>query len=744
MLKQRDLARVGKSIEGRLIINFESGQAIRIRYEEGKTVLARKERLIVGELTPPSKLIFKQVVRDRPSTANELPGITSAEVVAQQMTVVECQTPSGTLSVMLDPFRMEFHDKKGQKIFGIGGPEKNFFSAWDSLNTGLFQTASGEALAVESFDLSPGEAVYGFGEKFVKLNKTGQTIDLDMQDALGVTTPRSYKNVPFFLSTNGYGVFVNSSAPMTFWVGSMSATDIQLCAGQNYLDYYVFIGSIKEVIAEYTQLTGRGVVPPDWTFGFWQSKISYSSADETLEIARQFRMHQIPCDVIHLDTHWFKEDWYCDLKFSEERFPDPKAYFEQMRQMGFKVSLWQLPYIPSGSALFAELEKANGFVKSKDGSIYNLGLCFTPGFKGIVGVVDYTQPKAVKIHQDAIAKLFKLGAKVIKTDFGEGAPADGVYADGTPGREMHNLYPLLYNKAFFEVTQKETGDGVVWARSAWAGGQRYPLHWGGDNSPNYENMIPQIEGGLSFGLCGFQFWSQDIGGFCGKTNDELLIRWMQLGMFLSHSRIHGTGDRELYKFKPKTMKICREFIRLRYQLMPYILWQAQVCVDESFPMLRPLVLEYQNDRNVWNIGDQFLFGASILVAPIYTKTGVRDVYLPEGTWYDWWTGRVEQGNRWIKVKASMEQIPLFVPEGGIIPLGPVMNYVGEREVDQIDLMVAPLSTAGVRTAHFKVDGRQIKVKYVYNGKNHVLSIKSPIPVNLNVAGGVKMKVTKVK
>ncbi len=224
--------------------------------------------------------------------------------------------------------------------------------------------------------------------------------------------------------------------------------------------------------------------------------------------------------------------------------------------------------------------------------------------------------------------------KVIKTDFGEAAPLDGVYYDGTPGSHMHNLYPLLYNKAVFEVTREETGAGVVWARSAWAGSQRYPLHWGGDSSPNYANMLPQLEGGLSFGLSGFQFWSQDIGGFHGAIEEKLLIRWMQIGLFNSHSRIHGFGDRELYKFGPETQRICGDYLRLRYRLLPYIYGSARQCVESSLPMTRPLVVEYQHDPTVWNMSDEYLFGDSLLVAPIFSEAPLRQVYLPEGMWTD--------------------------------------------------------------------------------------------------------------
>jgi alpha-D-xyloside xylohydrolase len=388
----------------------------------------------------------------------------------------------------------------------------------------------------------------------------------------------------------------------------------------------------------------------------------------------------------------------------------------------------------------------DGFVKRADGRLYESDICFVAGFRengGVVGIVDYTNPKAVKVHQAAFRRLFRLGAKVIKTDFGEAAPLDGVYHDGTPGHRMHNLYPLLYNKAVSEVTQEETGDGVVWARSAWAGSQRYPIHWGGDNSPNWANMIPQIEGGLSFGLSGFQFWSQDIGGFCGTTNDLLLIRWMQMGMFISHSRIHGFGDRELYKFSPEVVRICREYIRLRYRLMPYIYGMAARCVEQSLPMMRALVLEYPDDPTTWNLGDQFLFGDSLLVAPICDPSGRRRVYLPAGEWTDWWTRKRIPGGRWIDVTADLDTLPLYVREGAVIPMGPVLPYVDAEPTRELTLLVAPFEADGETRFRVPLNGRWIPVTYTAARGRHTVTVgRTAVRVEVKVLGRGRVRVVR--
>lgn len=744
MVNQHKLAAVGQEIAGRLAIDVLSDTMIRVRYAEGDQVPENRTPMVVGHPEGPTVCQIDTEACDPDAEAQRAPWLPPDGPDKNVGRCVAIKTSALRIAVRLDPLRIEIRTRDGRRICGIGGREKDHFGNWDSYNTGVCRgLTDGGPIAVESFDLRHDECIYGLGEKFIKLNKVGQTIDLNMVDALGVTTPRSYKNIPFHVSTGGYGVFFNHSSLMTWWVGSQSACDVQVAAEDEFLDYYVMTGTIKEVLRQYTGLTGRGEVPPDWTFGYWQSKISYKSAEETLDIARRLRENEIPCDVIHLDTHWFKEDWYCNLEFDAARFPDPRGYLKALADMGIKVSLWQLPYIPEGSRLFADLKAVDGFVKNADGGIYNCGICFTKGFKGIVGVVDYTNPKAVQVHQQAFRQLFRLGAKVIKTDFGEAAPLDGVYHDGTPGHRMHNLYPLLYNKAVSAVTKEETGSGVVWARSAWAGSQRYPLHWGGDNSPNYFNMAPQIEGGLSFGLSGFQFWSQDIGGFCGTTNDLLLVRWMQLGMFVSHSRIHGFGDRELYKFAPETMRICREYIRLRYRLMPYILGTAADCVEKSLPMMRALVVEYQSDPNTWNLGDEYLFGDSILVAPIFTESGERRVYLPAGRWTDWWTGERFDGGRWMHVAADIETLPLLVREGAVIPMGPVMNYVGERRTDEITLRIAPFAADGLTVFKTPVNGKVVPIEYECRGGAHEVRIgPSDSAFSLEVLGEEDVKVTR--
>ncbi len=726
----------GKKVKSNIRIDILIDETLRVRFYYGERVSPNQTEMLISKpkfqksinysFRDKNNLVFKSLnLKDNES-------YNLSKNVNQNLAALVVETKRTQFKIQFEPFSISGNHKDGW-CFEVGGREKNNFERWDSHNTGICESIdSDKKVVVENFSLDSQEGVYGFGEKFVKLNKVGQTLDLNMEDAFGVLSPRSYKNVPFFVSTKGYGVFFNHSSLMTFWVGSSSAADIQVAIDDEFLDYFIFMGSIKEILHKYTYYTGRGNLPPEWSFGYWQSKISYKSADETLEIVKRMRKENMPVDVVHLDTHWFKEDWYCDLEFDKKRFPDPKKYLKEMNELGVKVSLWQLPYIPIGSKLFESIKEVDGFVKTGSGDIYDIGLRFTPGFDGIVGIIDFTNKKAVKIYQNALDRLLKMGVSAFKVDFGESAPTDGKYFDGTPGKIMHNLYPLLYSKVVDDVVFRRKKYHLNWARSAWAGSQRYPLHWGGDNSPNFYNIIPQIVGGLSFGLSGFQFWSHDIGGFQGDTNDDLLIRWMQLGAFASHTRIHGIGKREIYSFSKKVQEASLKILRLRYSILPYILSSAQLCLEKSLPMMRALIIEFQNDLNVLNIEDQFLFGDSILVAPIHkvSEKG-RKIYFPEGRWANWWNGENITGPVWKYISVDHTEIPLFIREGRIIPMCKPKNYIEKKYLRPEEVILNPFVRPGSTEMPLYPDGL---IRYHFDGNSHKAIIQNTKKINLRAIG----------
>lgn len=617
----------------------------------------------------------------------------------------------------------------------VGGDDSNLMSAWDAFPTGICRTpVEGHRLATEVFSLREDECVYGFGEQFGRLDKVGQTIDVDMEEALGTVTPRAYKNVPFWVTTAGWGVFANHDARLTAWIGSRSAPQLQVAVDDDWFDAFVFIGDVRQVLHAYTELTGRPDVPPDWSFGFWQSKISYSSAAETLEVAERMRAEDLPVDVVHLDTHWFRSDWFCDLEFDPDRFPDPAGYFDAMAAMGVKVSLWQLPYIPEGSALFDELAAVDGFVRRDDGSLYDIGLCYSPDWTGgRVGCIDFTNPAAVEVHQRWLTRLFDLGARAIKVDFGEQAPVDGVYHDGTPGHRMHNRYPLLYNRAVAEATHARTGEWIIWARAAFAGSQRYPLHWGGDSSARWDNLFANVAGGLSLGMCGFAFWSMDIGGFLGEPDDDLLLRWLQAGLFLSHSRIHGFGNRELYD-RGATTELARDLLHLRYRLLPYLLGQAHRAAAAGVPLARPLVVDHPDDPTTWHVGNQWLLGDDLLVAPVASPDGDRRVYLPEGDWVHWFTGERHRGRSWVSTHSPIEHFPLYQRAGSLVPLAPVMPYVGERPIDQLTLRAADPAVTSDWQGVARVDGEAATITTTSTARTFVIDGLPP-DVDVRVVDG---------
>lgn len=679
---------VPEQTTGALSVEVLSDDVVRIRY------------------VPDAEQIDERA-RDLGVVVGSLPAPRRAEVDGTTL-----RTPAAVVEVELRPLVIRISSPDGTVLCRIGGREKNMWGLWDTHATGVSRTAEGGLpLATETYALRPGEAVFGFGEQFGRLNKVGQTVDVNMVEAVGTTTPRAYKNIPFFWTTGGYGVLWNTTARMTAWVGSRGAADIQVAAEDDQLDTYVFLGDPKTILDRYTTLTGKAHVPPDWSFGWWQSKISYRSADEVLDVVRRHREADLPMDVVHLDTFWFREDWRNDLTFSEERFPDPAGFLAELLDMGVHTCLWQLPYIPEGSQLFDELSAVGGFVTRHDGSFYDVRICYTPGFRGQVGIIDFTNPAAVEVYSRWIRRLHELGAAAIKVDFGEQAPLDGAYHDGIPGSLQHNRYPLLYNKAIAEATHRATGEWIIWARSAWAGSQRYPLHWGGDSSASWENLGPQLAGGLSLGLSGFSFWSQDIGGFLGDTGGDLLVRWIQAGLLVSHARIHGFGSRELVDHAGEVLAVGRQMLHLRYQLMPYLLGEARRSAAAGLPMMRALVVEFPDDPTTWHIDDQWLLGEHLLVAPILDASGRRRAYLPPGRWEDWWSGEVAEGGRWVTVDAALDRVPLWIRDGGAVAVGPVMRHVGEQPTGAVTIRAVPPTAGRVAEGLFVAD-REVAWRWV--------------------------------
>ena len=562
---------------------------------------------------------------------------------------------------------------------------------YDALPLGFVSRGATSAYVTEratiSFKCEPDECFVGTGERFRKMDLSGQTFQLKNQDGQGVNNRRCYKNIPVYMSSRMYGAFYHTSDYCKLSLADHSTRSIQFLNDHATLDVFLMGGQTpEEILKSYRMLTGFPQMPPLWSFGIWMSRMTYFSADEVNEICDRLRNEHYPCDVIHLDTGWFRTDWLCEWKFNPERFPDPKAFIKRLADNGYKVSLWQLPYIASGAEQIEEA-KTNKYIsqptKKEDSST---GGASNFSALDYAGTIDFTYDKATDWYKNQLLKpLLEMGVKCIKTDFGENIHMDHKYHAMEPER-LNNIYALLYQRAAYEVTQEVTGDGIVWARSAWAGCQRYPLHWGGDSESSWAGMAGSLKGGLHFGLSGFAFWSHDVPGFHSTPNfmnsplrEDVYVRWTQFGVFSSHMRYHGSFKREPWHY-PNIAPIVKKWWKLRYQLMPYIIEQGELSCKSGYPMLRALLMHHPHDRQCWHIDDEYYFGSEFLVCPVMNSDNHRDIYLPEGLWANFFTGERLEGGRWYyNVEVPLDEMPVFVRPGALIKLYP-------DEVDSTDDM----------------------------------------------------------
>lgn len=536
----------------------------------------------------------------------------------------------GKLVIQADPWRLIMYDKEGNEL-----TRSRVWSDNDSTQIkvppfGFIKRGSDNSRSINPvFSIQPTERIFGFGEAPGPLNKVGQKLNLFVTDPQGPESPDMYKPIPFFFSNLGYGAFIHTAAPLTVDVGQSYIGANKLFMKDEDLDMFLFWGTPKEILSEYTALSGRPEMPPLWSFGTWMSRISYFTEDEGREVAKQLRANRIPADVIHFDTGWFDVDWQCDYEFSPARFKNPAKMIKDLDKDGFKICLWQLPYFVPGNKYFKTLVDEGMAVRNGRGTLPYED-----------AVLDFTNPKTVKWYQDQLGKLLEMGVGAIKVDFGEAAPLDGIYANGRSGLYEHNLYPVRYNKAVADITKKVKGDNIIWARSAWSGSQRYPLHWGGDAASTNTGMLGTLHAGLSLGMSGFSFWSHDMGGFVTSTPEELYRRWLPMGFLTSHTRAHGAPPTEPWLYNKEFTDYFRKCAEMKYSLMPYTVKEAEECAANGWPMFRALQVEFPEDSGVWQIEDEYMFGKDFLVAPLLTQTRKRSVYLPAGQeWVNYQSGK---------------------------------------------------------------------------------------------------------
>ena len=543
----------------------------------------------------------------------------------------------------------------------------------------VITSAGGESLAqmnvegsgshmMHRLNLAVGECIYGMGERFGPLVKNGQTVEIQNEDG-GTISEIAYKNIPFYLSSRGYGVLVNSPSKVEFEVATERVTQLQFSVPGESLDYYLFHGpDPKDVLDKYTQLSGRPALPPAWSFGLWLSTSFTTRYDEKTvnEFVDGMTSRGIPLQVFHFDCFWMKQRHWCDFEWDREAFPDPVGMIQRLKAKGLRICLWINPYISSMSKLFAEGRDIGYFLERADGSVYQADQ-WQPG----MAYVDFTNPAAVQWYCGKLRKLLEMGVDSFKTDFGERIPLDAVYHDGSDPVRMRNYYSYLYNKSVFELLEQFHGknNALVFARAATAGCQKFPVHWGGDCEATFESMAEDLRGGLSFCLSGAAFWSHDIGGFTGTANPSLYKRWIALGLLSTHSRLHGSSSyRVPWIFDEESVDVMRHFVQLKNRLFPYLFAAAHDAHEKGWPVMRAMVLEFPNDPGCHHLDRQYMLGDSLLVAPIFRQDDIAEYYLPRGRWTNLLSNQVVDGGQWRREKVDFFNVPLFVRGNSILPM----------------------------------------------------------------------------
>ena len=549
---------------------------------------------------------------------------------AQSGDAISYSSDFGSIEIKKYPWRIVIKDAKGKVLTQTRHIIDNDSSQVKLQPFSFIKRGSDNSRSINPvLTLAPGERIYGCGESFTSLNKVGQKVHLSVTDPQGPETDGQYKPVPFFFSNRGYGIFMHTSAPVTCDFGASYIGADRLFMADEQMDFFVFFGEPKDILFEYTEITGKSPLPPLWSFGTWMSRITYFSQQEGLEIARQLRANRIPADVIHFDTGWFGTDWQCDYQFAKDRFENPVKMLKQLAKDGFHTCLWQLPYFTPKNRFFNEIIEKGLNVKNAAG-----------GMPVEDAILDFSNPETVSWYQQKIEGLMKQGVSTIKCDFGEAAPYNGFYYSGKGGMYEHNLYPLRYNKA--------TG------------------------------MLGDLRGGLSFGLSGFSFWSHDMGGFVTASPEDIYRRWLPFGFLSSHTRAHGAPPTEPWLISESFTDAFRDCAEMKYKLMPYIWEQAKECSKLGLPMVRALLVEFPHDQGAWYVEDEYMFGSKILVAPLLESGNSRNVYLPKGKWIDYQNGKVYEGG-YQTIEAGKIPAIILVKDGSVIPHAPLA-----QRTDQID------------------------------------------------------------
>lgn len=586
-----------------------------------------------------------------------------------------------------------------------------------------------------SLRLHPDESIYGFGESFGSLDKKGKKINVSVKQALGVNSSASYKSIPFYLSTRGYGMLAESSTSMSFDVGATAASAIEIESDSDALSLtFFFENSPKHIIKKYTELSGRGELLPKWVYGVWMSKNSYEDSTELRSVASRLNEEGIHCDVIHIDPAWMDLDNGFELQWDNDNFPAPESLLNELSNQGYHVSLWEYPYLHKGTKMFEEAKNEEYLVRSGEDRPYILRRLsansrpYTP-----VGIVDFTNTEAVDWWAEHHQSLIEMGVDAFKLDFGEYFPTDGVASDGRTGKTLHNMYPTHYSQAVSKGFDMADEVPVLWNRAGWIGSQRYPVHWGGDPDSTFDGLAASLRGGLSIGVSGFQYWSCDIGGYDGTPSTEVYIRWLQWAVLATSSpRFHGNTPREPWEYGDLALDIARRYIGERYKLLPYIYSLAAKASKEGIPLLRPMFIEFPDADIDLHQESQCMMGPALLIAPVLHSDEEVTVSLPEGIWIEYWTGNSVKGGQKIKLAPDLSEMPIFLRSGQLVLKRDCIKETSQPP-ETMRLLMAP--SAGELTkdsTKYQPAKRSEKIKIglslVNQGETVELTTSAPLPV----------------
>ncbi|KAJ5655829.1 Alpha-xylosidase [Penicillium longicatenatum] len=600
------------------------------------------------------------------------------------------------INTAANELNLVFRSPSNKKLTGHSGRSIGYVrdARSEKYRTGDGIYAEKQGYMLMGLDVGVGEKIYGLGERFGPLTKNGQVVDIWNEDG-GTSSELAYKNIPFYMSSKGYGVFINHPGKVSLEVQSERTTRVNVSVPGEEIEYFVVYGETpKDVLRRYTGLTGRPGLVPSWSYNLWLTTSFTTNYDEqtVTGFLDGFRDRDIPLGVFHFDCFWMKSYQWCDFDFDTEMFPDAGGYMKRLKERGLRISVWINPYVGQASPLFEEGKKNGYFIKRTDGSVWQWDM-----WQAGMAVVDFTNPAACRWYSGHLERLMEMGVDSFKTDFAERIPSKGIkYHDNSDPERMHNYYALLYNRIVYETLEAGVGhnQGLLFARSTAPGGQKYPVHWGGDCESTFEAMAESLRGGLSLMLCGYIFWASDIGGFEGTPPPALYKRWVQFGLLSSHSRLHGSSSfRVPWIYGEDCSAVLRDCVKRKILLTPYILQEALRGHRDGTPLMRPLFLEFPEDLNTYAIDTQYMFGSNLLVAPVFMEEGEVTFYVPqvegaEGKWVSWFDhSKSYEAGRWYTEIHDFDTLPILVRPGSVTLINPTLKAPDDDALSGIQVLV---------------------------------------------------------